>query len=167
MSRINDALKQARQAQQNQPPAGVPPLTPAATKTPRGVGWILPATVILLLIAACLFIGLALFKRPAAPVTGQPDIAATPTNPVEPATVVAVITQTNKTPATNVATVTAPPQLKLQGIFADPKRPCAIVSGKTVFVGDLVDDFRVTKISQKTITLKKSDGTEKKLTLAK
>ncbi len=145
MSRINDALKQARQAQQNQPPAGVPPLTPAATKTPGGVGWVLPATVILLLAAACLFIGLALFKRPAAP----------------------VITQTNKTPATNVATVTAPPQLKLQGIFADPKRPCAIVSGKTVFAGDLVDDFRVTKISQKTITLKKPDGTEKKLTLAK
>jgi hypothetical protein len=175
MSRINDALKQARESQPNQPPAGVPPLTPLA-RTTGGIGWILPAVVALLLVTAGIFIGVALFKHPpapvVAPVASAPAIPVAQPKPVEPApiaAVAAVTVQTNQVPATNIVAAmvppAAPPALKLQCIFADPKRPWAIVSGQTVFVGDALGDFRVAEISQKVIILKTPGGTVKKLTL--
>lgn len=173
MSRINDALKQARQSQRNQPPAGVPPLTPAAATTLGGIGWILPATVVLLLVAAGIFLGLAFFKHTATPVVTPAarvaEIAVPQPAPVEPAPVAVVTVQTNAVPVINSVAVIAPPvtapQPRLQGIVADPRRPWAIVSGNTVFVGDAVADFRVTAISQKTVTLKMTDGSVKTLTL--
>jgi hypothetical protein len=172
MSRINDALKQARESQPNQPPAGVPPLTPLA-RTTGGIGWILPAVVALLLVTAGIFIGVALFKHPpapvVAPVASAPEIRVAQPKPIELAPVAIVAVQANQVPATNIVAAmvppAAPPALKLQCIFADPKRPWAIVSGQTVFVGDALGDFRVAEISQKVIILKTPGGTVKKLTL--
>jgi hypothetical protein len=43
--------------------------------------------------------------------------------------------------------------LKLQAITFNPARPSAIVSGKTVFVGDRFREFRVLKIGVDSITL--------------
>jgi len=94
MSLINDALKRARQSQQNTPPSGVGPLPPIETprRTGGGSAWVLALAGILFLAAACLFIGTAIFKRqspPAeaakAPVTSAPPVVTQPTA-VKPAT---------------------------------------------------------------------------------
>lgn len=42
---------------------------------------------------------------------------------------------------------------KLQAVVYHPKRPSAIVSGKSVFVGDRVGEFRVAAITQESVTL--------------
>ena len=42
---------------------------------------------------------------------------------------------------------------KLQGISFNPARPCALVSGKTVYVGDTVGGFSVTQITMESVTL--------------
>jgi len=40
-----------------------------------------------------------------------------------------------------------PPPLKLQGVVFDPKRPSAVINGRTVFVGDRVREMRVAAIT--------------------
>lgn len=42
---------------------------------------------------------------------------------------------------------------KLQGISFNPAQPSAVVSGKTVYVGDAVGGFRVTQISMESVTM--------------
>jgi hypothetical protein len=42
---------------------------------------------------------------------------------------------------------------KLQAVFFDPKHPSAIIGGRSVFVGDRVNDLRVVAISQESVTL--------------
>ena len=59
---------------------------------------------------------------------------------------------------TNAPAVTAPPApkpapLRLQAIVFDPARPSAMVSGKTLFVGDRLGEFRVKAIDQESLTL--------------
>jgi hypothetical protein len=58
-----------------------------------------------------------------------------------------------------------PPPLKLQAVIWNPKRPSGMISGETVFVGDQVRDFKVTKITQDSVTLSGS-GEVKVLRLA-
>ncbi len=53
-----------------------------------------------------------------------------------------------------------PPEPKLQGILFAAARPCAIVSGKTVFVGDRVGEFRVAAISKDDLTLQSETETK-------
>jgi hypothetical protein len=55
----------------------------------------------------------------------------------------------------------APPPLKLQAVVWSPKRPSGMISGSTVFVGDKIQEFRVTKITQDSVTL--SAGSEVKV----
>jgi hypothetical protein len=43
--------------------------------------------------------------------------------------------------------------LKLQGVVYNPRRPSAVISGKTLFIGDRIRDFRVVAISQESVTL--------------
>jgi hypothetical protein len=114
--------------------------------------------IILLLAAAGIFIALSR-PKPAPPAASAPVIAATQqvasvAVPVVPPAV------TNAPPATNIVAVVParPPEPKLQGILYDARRPCAIVSGQTVFVGDQVAEFRVTAISHDDVTLQ--SGTE-------
>ena len=47
----------------------------------------------------------------------------------------------------------ARPAPKLQAVVYDPKRPSAIISGKSVFKGDRVGDFRVVSITPESVTL--------------
>lgn len=56
-----------------------------------------------------------------------------------------------------------PDSLKLQGIMftADPS---AFINGKTVFVGDKIGNYKVTKIEQQSVTLQSASGQTKVLT---
>ena len=45
------------------------------------------------------------------------------------------------------------PPLRLQAIVFNPKRPSALISGKTVFVGDKVGNSRVVAIDQESATI--------------
>lgn len=56
----------------------------------------------------------------------------------------------------------APPPLKLQGIVFNPKRPSAVINGRTVFIGDRVREMRVVAIGRDTATLA---GAERKVVL--
>jgi len=85
--------------------------------------------------------------RPAAPATAS---APAPESPA------AVAPASNSIPPADVAAPApppAPPPLKLQGVVYNPRRPSAVISGKTLFIGDRIRDFRVVAISQESVTL--------------
>jgi hypothetical protein len=157
MSLINDALKQARQSQQPNPPSGQPPLRPVEPAPRRVTDWLLPLVVVALAGAAAFFIGLALARHKPS-VTKAPEILAK--QPAAPA----VVRVTN-TPAISNTVAAVPPSaagMKLQGVVYGEKS-WAIVDGKTVFVGDSVGGFRVKEISPNSITLESPDGSQQKL----
>jgi hypothetical protein len=222
MSLINDALRRARQTQQQSPPATRQPLVPVEPK-PRGISRMLPLAVGVLFAAACFFFGLSLARRTPPPVAvaplpppkqsdkpvpvapaplPEPKVApatkpaskprlsvttanpvvvaplppktvasAAPTAPAAPAAPAKVAAPAATPPAVPKPPVTPPPppppDPKLQGIFFGPTRPWAIVSGKTVYAGDRVGDFRVKEISKNTVTLEKADKTLKVLEMGR
>lgn len=47
----------------------------------------------------------------------------------------------------------ATPPLKLQGIVFNPRRPSALINGRVMFVGDRIQDFRLTAIHPGDIVL--------------
>ena len=170
MSLINDALKQARRSQQskNNPPSVQPPLPPVESVSRGGMNWFLLVAIILLLAAAGFFIRLSLSKHalpPPQPVTAPAAVPATKpvllsTQQVESVSSFPPVVTNTPSVSNEVAAVPPPPppEPKLQGILFDPKRPCAIVDGATVFVGDRVGEFRVTAISKDKVTLKSGTG---------
>ena len=158
MSLINDALKRAREQQKN-PPPGVPPLRPfEPQKSGDAPQWILPSVIIFLFVAACFFIGFAMANRTVTQIERAPETAVV-TQEVE-AVPVPVVEPTNAEPE-----IPTGPVLKVQGIVYDPVHPWAIVNGKTVFVGDHLDSFRVKTITRNSVTLQAADGSETKLGL--
>lgn len=178
MSLINDALKRAKEAQRPNPPSGVAAIRTieARPKERPLTSRLLVVFIFLLLAAAFAFIGLAMTGRLAKPIVVAPPIAlahpvaaaAAPSQPgfaavpvVVAAPVVPSQPKSAPAPAPVVAApavVPAPPPLVLpdtlhvQGIAYDPVRPWAIVSGHTVYVGDLVKGLRVLGITQNTVT---------------
>jgi hypothetical protein len=176
MSLINDALKRARDAQPQNPPSGAPSLPPVEPPQRDGPGWMLPVAFILaLLVIACIFMGVALMKRPAQPVVAKTvetpsptpaPIQPVPTPIVAPAPAPAPVpvlapppVVTNSQPVTNAA----PPKLKVQGIIFDSKHPTAIMNGKSVNVGDSIGGFRVKAISPSSVQLQRPDGSQQTL----
>jgi hypothetical protein len=164
MSLINDALKQARQSQQQNPPSAMPPMRPAAS-APRGAAdWFLPLAVIVLVGAAAFFIWLALAGHKT-PVVKAPEISTT--QPAAPVISAPVVAPTVSAPAVSNIVAAVPATLplpKLQGIVYGAKS-WAIVDGKTVYVGDRAGDFRVKEILPNSITLESPDGSQQKLGL--
>jgi hypothetical protein len=160
MSKINDALKRAKDAQRENTPSSVPPLPPIeARPQERGANWILPGAIFFLIIVAVL-----LFATSAAMRLSKTTIAEPVAAPTQ-----AVITAVAPEPlpvVTNLAASPAkvPQPVRVQGIVSDPVHPWAIISGKTVYVGDLVDGMRVTAISREAITLV-GNGQTNKLTV--
>ena len=182
MSLINDALKQARRSQQPNQPDGQLPLRPVAP-APRGAAdWILPLAVIALVGASAFFIWLALagHKTPQAkapeipavqPVVSQPaaaqPVAAKPAVAPAVTPVAPPVVRVTDAPAVKETVAVVPlstADIKLQGIIYG-RKSWAIVDGKTVYVGDSVDNFRVKEISPNSITLENPDGSEKKLVM--
>ena len=155
MSLINDALKQTQKIQPQNPPASPPPLPPVECKKTGGHRWLAPGIIILLLVAAGIFVGLSLSKPTPLAASAKPDtnsLAAL----AAPKPVVVTNAETNTIP--EVVAPPKPPEPKLQGILFAATRPCAIVNGQTVYVGDSISEFRVAAISKDSITLR--NGTE-------
>jgi len=151
MSLINDALRQTKQSQPPYPPSNLPSFRPVEPTPPEGGKWLAAVVIILLFAAAGTFVGVSWSKR-ALPVAAASKVVSA----------VASLPRVIKHPvATNTVAVAAPrlPEPKLQGILLAAPRPCAIVDGKTVFVGDQVDGMRVTVISKGSVTLRSQTET--------
>jgi len=179
MSRINDALKRAqREQQKNQPPPGTkrPRLLPVESRPGNAIGWILPGVIGFLIVAACLFIGMALITRTVTKAASRPNlVAAQPANRTPasaPVPVPAPVSATLPPVPSPLAQTPPPPPTplpgpKLQGIVYAATGAWAIVDGKTVLVGDRLGDFRVKAISPRSVTLEKADGSQRQLNLDK
>jgi hypothetical protein len=67
------------------------------------------------------------------------------------------VADTQASDATNaVAVIAAPPKpapLRLQAIIFNPSRPSALISGKTLFIGEKLGALRVVAIDQESATL--------------
>ncbi len=177
MSLINDALKRAKEAQRENTPSGVSPMRPVEVKRQeRDFSLVLPVVIIFLIVAAFLFIGLAMARHTIN--NTDKKIAVAPTMTVSQPVAAAVAPAANPPPAVLPATnppapaapvsapappaevvsppaiLTEPPKPTLvQGIAYDPVHPWAIINGKTVYVGDFVNGLRVAAISRNSVTL--------------
>ncbi|HOX56360.1 MAG TPA: hypothetical protein P5205_07255 [Candidatus Paceibacterota bacterium] len=200
MSLINDALKRAKETQQQVPlpPPDLPlrPVEPGQQRARHSLGLLLPVALAVVALLGLAFVWqwaqsiqaskpneVAARTAPAPGVTTAapavptainaelpapaaalpPDEAPEPVSPVTPASIVVepansvvadapVIEPTNATPVV-VPTPPKPAPLRLQGILFNPKRPSAMISGKTVFVGDRIRDLRVMAIDKESVSL--------------
>jgi hypothetical protein len=173
MSLINDALKKASQTPT--------PTTPAPTKEPLRVATHTPAPrwplfVIPPLVAIVFATGTFMVlrgwqsQRTVLARESAVETAPTETKSLPPATTaatpVAPVT-TTPAPAPTNTTVAAPaafPTLKLQGVIWNPRRPSAVINGKSLFVGEKVERAVVTAIEQDAVTVT-WNGEERVLTL--
>jgi hypothetical protein len=148
MSLINDALKRAKQAQQKKNPPGAPPPLRPFKPARKKCDLFLPVLILLLIVTAFFFIGLAIATHKVKNI-----VAASETATNQAVEIVAA----PKTPAQVIGPAAiaaqAPKPTTIQGIAYDPVRPWAIVSGKTVYVGDVVDGMRVLAITRDAVTL--------------
>jgi hypothetical protein len=150
MSQINDALKRAQDFQPKIAPSSVPPMLPAESPYgQQGANWIWPVVVILfLLLFAGLFIAISAGSQAGKKTAAEPapapeaQMAAAPAPKPLPAT-----------PAPDSLAAKAPVPARVQGIVFDLVHPYAIISGKTVHVGEAVDGMRVMAISRDAVTL--------------
>jgi len=154
MSLINDALKRAAQK---------PPSPPSASELASGLrpaeerasGFPVLSLLIVLIPLIALGVwflakGLQLDEQPK---TDSETLVAArePEPPAAPVVRPAVLAPTN---APVAVAVPAPATVyKLQGIYWRPSRPSAVVNSKTVYVGDRVENARVTAIDQESVTL--------------
>jgi hypothetical protein len=160
MSKIQEALKRAQDAQQKTPGAASgPELQPLAplSPSPRGIGMILPMFVVLFVFLSFIFVWQ----------TRQQVSASQPKDKIQPPTAVAALAPKPPVPATHVtqpATNTKPavvvvaapvlqPVPKLQAIFFAPGHSTAIIGGKTVRAGDALGNFRIAAITQSSVTV--------------
>ena len=166
MSLINDALKRAKAQQEDSadtPRVQFRPVEPAKQQVKKNHTTIWIAVVIIAgLIIGFVFRQLARENKSAGPKEVKareivpanpiPQGAATTTPAPKPVTQEPAV-QDNGAAAHADPTSEAKPAPKLQAVVFDPKRPSAIISGKSVFVGDKFNDLRVVAINQESVTL--------------
>jgi len=187
MSLVNDALKRAKEAQQPTPapPISGPPFKDLEKVEDSGHWITSPVTMAVVAVIVLIVVWQSLRGGSRSEATSTPVAARSnlipvsdqtalepPSSKPEAATRVSpdtTSTAPNSTngPATELGSATqqeiipaappAPPPLKLQAVIWNPKRPSGMISGATVFVGDKVRDFKVTKITQDSVTLSGSD----------
>ncbi len=201
MSLINDALKRAKEAQQQVPPVTpdlpLRPVEPGQQRVRHDLGLLLPAVLGAVALLVLFLVWRFAQTRPAEKPTevaartmaasAQPSVkpaAASPApvipddKPAPPASVAqpvstpsgavalsaagqaaavaAADTQPSATTDAAPVAAAAPPKpapLRLQAILFNPKRPSAMISGRTVFVGDRVGGMRVVAIDLESATL--------------
>jgi hypothetical protein len=156
MSLINDALKQAKQTQEQNPPPTPPlqfrpvePGQPYHTRTPFVVVG-LALALILVVVLGGLLVWFVSQKS-----AGELRVSAKTVNEPAP-TVPAVVIAEPETNALPVAAPAEPPEPlvpKLQGITFHPTRPLAVLNDRTVLIGDRVGGFRVLAITRRSVTL--------------
>lgn len=171
MSLINDALKKASQTPT--------PTTPAPTKEPLRVATHTPAPrwplfVVPPLVAIVFATGTFMVMRgwQRSGVVSAREAAIANMKEIDKAIapekqLPAVAVAKPEPPATNiVAAVPAPefPTLKLQGVIWNPRRPSAVINGKSLFVGEKVERAVVTTIEQDSVKVT-WNGQERVLTL--
>ena len=168
MSLINDALKRAKQAQQQgspeTPKVQFRPVEPARQPLRKNHTTIWIAVVIIAgLIIGFVFRHLTRENKTATPneVKARENVPPNPIPQASPAAKTASNTNSvrHESSAQDIAAVPIiqqeEPRIvpKLQAVVFDPKHPSAIISGRSVFVGDKVNDLRVVAISQESVTL--------------
>lgn len=178
MSLINDALRKAKQSPKSQPPPA-PFLTGEERSCSNSNLLIRGCLLLLALLSGAVLVWFAVNERhsghdlqanarvltmtpppkPNAEVsmpTPKPIeiVAATP-EPAMPAT----STEAESPPAPAAEIPPASPEMtkpawpNLQGIFFHPKRPSAVMDGRTVFAGELSGEFLVLAISKQSVTV--------------
>jgi len=169
MSLINDALKRAKQAQQDSPDAPqnkvqFRPVEPGQhpVKKNRTAIWI-ALVIIAGLIIGFVFRQLTRENNATTPkeVKAREIVPANPASketsqsaPGSVATPSTAKSGSEAAPAVPINQTQEPmPTPKLQAVVFDPKRPSAIISGKSVFVGDKYGDLRVVAITQESVKL--------------
>jgi outer membrane biosynthesis protein TonB len=177
MSLINDALKRAKQAQQQYSPDAPQmrvqfrPVEPGQQVKKSNTGIWIAVVIIAGLIIGFVIRQLTRENSPAPKEAKAREIVpakpiAQETKPSAPTPAAVTPSPTPKPaaqePAVKEAVAAAPadrqeeparPAPRLQAVVFDPKRPSAIISGKSVFRGDRVGDFRVVAITRESVTL--------------
>ena len=204
MSLINDALRRAKDTQQQTPAPPSPnlpfrPVEPAPQSAGRGQGLLLPVALVVVALLSLLSAwqwfqqrnstgttevnartprvapAIPSPQRASAPAVAsrtQPDATAQPDSPASPATGAATslaaddaaaatnapLADVQESDAAKTAAMAPPPPpkpapLRLQAIVFNPRRPSAMISGKTLFVGDKLGDLRVVAINKDSATL--------------
>ena len=159
MSLVNDALKRAKQAQQENPPPtpelAFRPVEPANEGQP-GSPWLFIGAFVGLVIIVVVggLLVWAVTSKQGPDMQAEARTVAEPVPAVVPAQPVAPVV-TNVQPE-----VVEPPkpELRLQGIFFNPTRPSAVVNDRTVYVGDRISSLHVRAITPKAVIL--ASGTE-------
>jgi hypothetical protein len=154
MSLINDALKQARQAPPRNLPNSVPALHPTGEEETSASVWLIPAIIIILIVAAIFFIGWSAAHNAVNNITTAPEPVVS-TQMVDG--VVLPVVHATDSPA---PVLPPPPVPRLQGIFYSTTAPTAILDGKTVRPGDQFKEFKVKEISKYTVILIGPDSKE-------
>jgi len=165
MSLVNDALKRAKQTQDQNPPP-VPllafrPVEPANEGPPTSPLLVVGAVVGLLvvLVVGGLLVWLMMNRQPAdlqAEARTVPEPAPVVTAPAEPVVTTTPDVTTNVLP---VVVETPKPEFKLQGIFFNPRNPSAVINDRTVYAGDKVSGLRVARITPRAVTLTSENQT--------
>jgi hypothetical protein len=204
MSLVNDALKRAKEAQQQTPapPISGPPFKDLDTVEEPARWKSSPVTMAVVAVIALIVVWQSLRRgngpsrsdgnatkvaaRSNVTPEASPATVEPPSPKAAPATIVApdatalqsasgVVTpkEAPLSPAVSAGQIAehaqqqvvpaappAPPPLKLQAVIWIPKQPSAMISGKTVFVGDRIQEFKVTKITQDSATLSGPGGVQ-------
>ena len=173
----------AAQQHAPEPEAAQPQLRPVEPEkhTRHNVGFFILAALVLIALGGLVLVWQIAYKRSPdiqevsakSPPANQPVVEASPTSaspsastlpakassaPMEtvqqPANSVATptVATTNSTPVPEAAPAPPPPP-KLQGIVFNPKRPSALIDGRTFFLGDRFGKFRVIAITPQSVTL--------------
>lgn len=155
MSLVNDALKRAKQAQQENPPQNFElafrPVEPANEGQPGSPLLFFGAFVgLVIVIATAGFLIWAVTSKRVPDMHAEARPVSAPVPAVVPAEPVVAPVPTNSQPE---AVEPPKPELKLQGIFFNPTRPSAVVNDRTVYVGDRVSGLQVRAITPKAVIL--------------
>jgi type IV secretory pathway VirB10-like protein len=174
MSMLNDALRRASQTdRERQRPVPVRvSIEPVADPRGKSLAMAMVAGSVLALGLAAWFFGQLLFARHSNATVGvettqvEPPASASPPVVSEAPTLPAAV-MTSPPPMTAPAPTPAPApepaaqpvelawpaNLKLTGIFFRKNNPLALISGKTVGVGDDINGIRVNKIEKDRVTV--------------